>query len=176
MEEQWRTVVYDGVIYENYEVSNFGRVRSLNYRRTGKTHILKFKKDSGGYLQVDLWKNGKHKIVLVHRLVAFAFVENDDVENKTVVNHIDENPQNNVWTNLEWCTQKQNVNHGTRTEKQRKVMTNKYGKKVRCIETNIVYDSINHASRETGIPSGNISACCRDVYNHSGDYHWEYVD
>jgi hypothetical protein len=58
-----------------------GRVRSLNYRRTGEVKELRLRVSTNGYLLVGLQKNGKQKRCLVHRLVAFACIENDDIEN-----------------------------------------------------------------------------------------------
>ena len=172
--EEWRTVVIDGEVWDNYEVSNLGRVRSLNYNKTSKVQVLRQGVISGGYLQINLSKNGKDKMFLVHRLVAFAFVENDNPTEKTVVNHIDENPTNNIWTNLEWCTQKENINHGTRTKK----VAQKIGKRVLCVETGVIYESTKDVERKTGLHQGNICRCCNKAYGYKtcGGYHWEYVD
>ena len=112
MEEQWKDIIIEknGVTYDYtglYQVSNLGRVRSLGNDKTRKERILKPKINNKGYLQVILCKNGKVKTFLVHRLVATAFIPNPD--NLPVVNHRDENPLNNCVDNLEWCTQKYNV-------------------------------------------------------------------
>lgn len=64
---------------------------------------------SKGYEIVDLYKNGKRKTVRVHRLVAEAFIPNND--NKPEVNHIDGNKHNNNVDNLEWVTKKENCRH-----------------------------------------------------------------
>lgn len=61
---------------------------------------------NGGYENIKL--SGKHESI--HRLVAQAFVPN--LENKPQVNHIDGNKQNNHYSNLEWVTEKENINHG----------------------------------------------------------------
>ena len=92
--EEYRTIKnYEGL----YEVSNFGNVRN------SKTNIiLKLKTDKGGYVRVQLSKDGKGKDSLVHRLVAIAFISND--ENKPTVDHIIRNPQNNNVSNLRWAT------------------------------------------------------------------------
>ena len=92
--------------YENYQVSNLGRVKSLNYGRTGKEQILKPAKDKDGYLYVGLCKNGKTKLFKIHRLVAQAFIPN--IENKPCINHIDCDRQNNCVDNIEWCTIQEN--------------------------------------------------------------------
>ena len=99
--EQWRDIDgYEGV----YQVSDFGRVRSLKY---GKVRVLIPRKDNDGYLQVALCKDGKIKKCRVHRLVAQAFIENDD-ETKIYINHRDECKQNNIVSNLEYCTAQYN--------------------------------------------------------------------
>lgn len=99
--ERWRDVDgYDGA----YQVSDLGRVRSKKY---GRWKVLKQGRQRDGYLTVLLSKNGKRKTSKVHRLVAQAFIPNDD-ESKTIINHIDENKHNNQVSNLEWCDYKYN--------------------------------------------------------------------
>ena len=101
--------------YENlYQVSNLGRVKSLNYNHTGKEKIMKAKKDKG-YLRVQLYKDGKPKFYSVHRLVATSFLPNPN--NLSQVNHIDEDKSNNIVDNLEWCSAKYNSNYGTRIQR-----------------------------------------------------------
>ena len=163
--EEWRTVVIDGEIYEGYEVSNMGRVRSLNYGgRTCKVQVLKPNVNTRGYLQVCLYKNGERKWIRVHRLVAFAFIPipNDDIENKTDVNHIDENKQNNRADNLEWTTRKQNLNHGTHNERSAKARS----KKICCVETGEVFESTIEVERKLGLNHGHISRCCNGEKNY----------
>lgn len=95
--EQWRDIEgYDGM----YQVSDLGRVRSLKF---GKVRVLRPGKHRQGYLQVALCQDGKQKSVYVHRLVAQAFIENDD-ESKTDINHINECKSDDRAVNLEWCT------------------------------------------------------------------------
>lgn len=95
--------------YENYEVSNLGKVKSLNYNRTGEEKILKPRKDKDGYLYVGLYKSGKRKFFKIHRLVATAYIFNPD--DKPQINHIDCNRQNNCVENLEWCSLAYNTKH-----------------------------------------------------------------
>ena len=85
MKEEWRTAIYDGETYEGFEVSNIGRIKSLNYRRTGRAELMKPIDDGNGYLKVYLWKNKEKKRCLVHRLVAETFLPNP--ERKPCVNH-----------------------------------------------------------------------------------------
>lgn len=103
----WKDIPgYEG----KYQVSNTGRVRSLNYNRTGKTKVLKQNTNKLGYKSVFLCKDGKFKRYYIHRLVALAFILNPN--NYPIINHKDENPSNNYYKNLEWCTYEYNVNYG----------------------------------------------------------------
>ena len=100
--EEWRDVEgYDGA----YQVSDLGRVRSKKY---GRWKVLKAKKRRDGYLHVGLWKDGKKKWFLVHRLVAQAFIDNDNIFN-TEINHRNECKSDNRASNLEWCDRSYNV-------------------------------------------------------------------
>lgn len=117
MSEEWRPIEgYEGL----YEVSNTGRVRSLdmyvkigygNYRLHKGKVISLLKKGEYGYIQVNLCYNGKLYKKYVHRLVAQAFIPNPD--NLPEVNHKDEDKTNNSVENLEWCDRKYNMNFGT---------------------------------------------------------------
>lgn len=178
--EEWKTVIYDGEIWENYEVSSHGRVRSLNYKRTGQIQILKQNDNEYGYLKIQASKHNHIKVMLVHRMVGFAFIPNDNPTEKTQINHINENKHDNRVENLEWISPKNNCNYGTGQERQKqaqiKTKTEKYGRKVRCIETGVIYDSLKHAERETGLNCGNIQKCCTGERQTCGKCHWEYVD
>ena len=112
--EEWKSIPgYECL----YEVSNLGRVRSLDRYVKGKSEsyrlhkgkVLSPGKDKDGYLQVCLCCNGKYKIISVHRLVAQAFIPNPD--NLPMINHKDEVKTNNSVDNLEWCTVKYNSNY-----------------------------------------------------------------
>lgn len=118
--QYWREIPnYEGL----YQVSNTGRVRSLNYRRTGKSKVMKPSTDELGYKRIDLCKNGKHKLHYIHRVVALAFIPNPN--NYPIINHKDENPSNNYYKNLEWCTYEYNNNYGTKREKLSKAAKGK---------------------------------------------------
>ena len=97
--------------FEDYTVTTWGRVFN---KRTGQ--FVRQETHCKGYLRVNLYNDkGERKHMKVHRLVAKAFVPND--ENKPQVNHIDGNNQNNSYTNLEWVTDAENK------EKQRELMS-----------------------------------------------------
>ena len=113
--ECWKPIKdYEGI----YEVSNYGRVKSLerviynsgtkNGLYTIHEKIIKqrINKKRHGYCELSLHKNGKEKRFKVHRLVAEAFIPNPN--NLPEVNHIDGNKENNHASNLEWCTSKEN--------------------------------------------------------------------
>lgn len=110
LEEEWRPVVgWEG----KYWVSNYGQIR-------GRKGVLKERIGIRGHRAVSLerGRKGKDRIsvyLLVHRAVAQAFIPNPN--NLPIVNHIDEDPNNNRVDNLEWCTHKYNVNYGSCKEK-----------------------------------------------------------
>ena len=99
-----------------YQVSNYGNVRSLNYRRKKIIKNLKPSYTGTGYGVVALG----NKRFYVHRLVASEFLENP--ENKREVNHIDCNKENNRVDNLEWCTQTENKEKYNRSELKKKIL------------------------------------------------------
>ena len=117
-DEIWKPIVIDRPIltyYDKslYEVSTYGRVRNT---RTG--HILQSYGGNSANSKGQRWQRvtlclaPNEKIrMLVHRLVALAFIPNDDLVNKTQVNHIDGNPENNYVDNLEWVTPNENMQH-----------------------------------------------------------------
>ncbi len=108
-EGYWKTItVLDG--FENYPISKYGNVMSLNYRNQGYAQVLTPTFNKKGYLVVQLWINGKPKMKLVSQLVALAWLENP--HNYPQVNHIKgKEKYNNHVSNLEWCSNQQNMTH-----------------------------------------------------------------
>lgn len=173
---------YEGL----YQVSNLGRVKSLNYNKTGKEKILKPTTNKKGYQFVGLYKEGKTKNFLVHRLVAMAFIPTPMDTNATQVNHKDENPANNCVENLEWCTPKYNINYGTHNERIAKRRTGVYNTKISkpvyqySISGDFIkeWESTHEVERVLGIAHSSISACCLKKlhYKTAGDFVWKYKD
>lgn len=158
--EIWRDIKgYEGL----YQVSNYGRVKSLNYNHTKKEGIMKAALDGGGYLHLRLHKNGKRKNFFVHRLVADAFLPNPD--NFPIVNHKNEKPSDNRVENLEWCDVKYNNNYGTRNERISKTQIN--GKKSKpvlqfTLDGTFVREwPSTHEAGRNGFKQAHVSACCR---------------
>lgn len=144
---------YEGL----YQVSNYGRVKSLErdivYKDGRKKHLtetmLKFGSNGVGYSFVYMSRNGKAKKEYVHRLVAMAFIPNP--ENKPQVNHIDENPMNNYVGNLEWVTSKENINYGNHNAK--------LSYSLKCTDKN---KSGNHHSARKTYCEGRVFNCMKD--------------
>ena len=168
--ENWKAIAgYDG----RYEVSDLGRVKSLNYNHTGTEKILKPQKNKYGYLLVGLCKDGKKKTLTVHRLVADAFVPNPNTLD--TVNHKDEVKTNNVASNLEWMSIKDNINYGTRNKR----VAESLSKQVQMFdkftgELLATFPSTHEAKRVTGIAQQSISRCCNGKRKSSGGYIWRY--
>lgn len=172
--EIWKAIEgYEG----RYEVSNYGRVKSLNYHRTGKEKVLKPAIDSNGYWRVGLYKNSKRKFFSVHRLVAEAFLPNP--QNLPEVNHKDENKANNRVENLEWCTAKYNSNYGTHIQRVIKKTTNgKLSKKVLQLDLqgNLIKEwaSAHEVERKLGMYNTCINACCKGKIKTAYGFIWKY--
>ena len=169
--EVWKAIEgTDGM----YEVSNTGKIRSLNYKNSGKTKELKPAPDPKGYMKTMLLLNGRYKTVKVHRLVAIAFVPNP--ENKPQVNHKDECKLNNHFSNLEWCTAQYNVNYSGTIQKainacKRKVLQfEKTGKFIK------EFESATNASKETKTCQSAITLACQGKYKTAGGYIWKYYE
>lgn len=139
--EIWKKI--DG--FENYSVSNKGRVRNDVSGRVLKTSSVR------GYQLVMLCPG--RKMTRVHRLVAQAFIPNPD--NLPQVNHINEDKTDNRVENLEYCTAQYNINYGGRTDKMLKNRTGKTAQK-RCIVDGVEYVSVHEAERQLKTPRGSL--------------------
>lgn len=111
--EIWKEIEgYEGF----YQISNLGRVKSIDRFVKGQIGLRKAKGDlkiptlgKRGYYEIGLNKNSSRKTVKIHRLIALHFIPNP--ENKPHINHIDGNKLNNKINNLEWCTHAENMRH-----------------------------------------------------------------
>lgn len=150
--EIWLPVVgYDGI----YEVSNFGRVKSNKF---GKERILK-PYNCHGYREVDLRFNNKSKRCRVHRLVATAFMPNENPDVKIFINHKDGNRSNNHVDNLEWCTASENTEHAYKVLQVAPRPTHQnQPNQTKIIEENngVEYFSVREASRRLNIKRDTI--------------------
>lgn len=180
--EIWKDIKgYEGL----YQVSNLGEIKSLCRKKgflIGKEKILKPTKNNKGYLYVTLRKSMQSKKMLVHQIVALTFINNP---NKCkILNHKDGNPSNNCVDNLEWCTQKYNVNHcykilgykGSNYKKYGKNSNNhksinQYNKERDFIRT---WDCIKDASEELNISCSSISNCLNKKSKTAGGFIWKY--
>lgn len=194
MEEIWKDI--EG--YEDlYQVSNMGRIKSLERYKENHGKLQKVEEKiktmnikNSGYQFVQLYKNNKYKNLMVHRLVAQAFIPN--VDNKPQINHIDGNKLNNNVTNLEWCTNSENGKHAWDTglkqcTERLKEATRKTNKEYKSkpinqldLQGNYIrtWLSAHEASRQLGIDRSTISQCCRGSRRNktAGGYKWCFAD
>ena len=165
--EIWKSIQgYEGL----YEVSSDGRVKSLfRYKKELKPNITK-----NGYATVELFKEKTSKRLLIHRLVAMAFLPNPN--NLPQVNHIDEDKANNTVENLEWVAHKSNVNHATCQQRKGQTNTARNGRPVLCVETGQIYGSSTIVQKELGFNKGNIWKACNGELKTAYGYHWAFVE
>lgn len=142
--EKWKNIPgYEGI----YEISNLGRIKSYyakNGRLTSNARLISGKLDKDGYCEIKLCKNGKIKYTRLHRLVAESFVDGDA---SLEVNHKDGDKLNNIASNLEWVTTKENIDHahliGLHKGCRTKVI-------IENNKTKMLFESINEAAEYVG--------------------------
>lgn len=128
MNEIWKDIYFTekGIEYDfrgKFQVSNTGYIRDIDYKDSGEFRTMSARTDKCGYLHISLQGNS----FLVHRLVAHMFL--DGYFDGAYVDHIDTNRQNNIFNNLRWCTQEENMNNSLTLEKFKKGKKGKKGKK-----------------------------------------------
>ncbi len=163
MEEEWKDIVgFEGY----YQISNLGRLKSLPKMYQGKyrgEYIMKLFNDKQGYLytMLNITKTRKRKHVLIHRLVAIAFIINN--ENKREVNHIDGVKNNNIVSNLEWNTRSENQVHAFKLGLDKPKIGSLNGKSiltennVEFIKENIKIISIKKLAEMFGVSKSTIN-------------------
>lgn len=178
MSEEWKTIKD----FPNYEVSNTGKVRSLNYNNTGKVRELKPRDAGNGYLSVGLCRNGKQKSIKLHRLVAELFIPN--IRNKLEINHKDGNKANNAADNLEWVSRSENQKHaydnGLKENVRKAVIELNKRKRIKVIAvgddgSKREYQSQSEAAKELGVKQAEISAALKGKRKSVGGYKWIYA-
>lgn len=166
MKELWKNVPeYEGL----YQISSLGQVRSLK-----KNKLLKPETTHFGHKRVRLYKDGVTKKIYVHQLVARAFIPNPNLF--PYVNHMDQNPANNHADNLEWCTQKHNLNYGTRNQRLRQSIDAPHVRQLTPDGYFVAeYQSVLVAAELLGYDYSNIYKCCRGEKQTMYGYKWELV-
>ena len=173
--------------YEGYQVSNFGRVKSLERdvynprygKKRIKEKILKTGKRSSGHLCVRISKNGVVKPYSVHRLVAEAFIPNPEM--KSDVHHIDHNPANNNVENLVWLTKKEHVaEHPERYEASSKAARKALAKHINQFTRDGMFVkawySAREIERELGYANQHIIDCCKGKLKTYKGFKWKYAE
>lgn len=158
--------------FPNYGITKDGNVINIKNKYIKHTYL-----NDDGYVVIKLYRNNKYKVRSIHRLMAIAFLDNPN--NLLEVNHKDGNKLNNSLENLEWCSHSYNIKHAwdnhliintkERSDKikQKNKDIHNFGnseraKRVQCIETGKVFDSISRAEYEYGLAKGSISNVCRN--------------
>lgn len=178
--------------FDYYEISNFGKVRSvdrISVYKNGTKRLYKGKCLSpghmtSGYLFVCLYNSdGKRINLSLHRLVAQHFIANP--ENKPQVNHIDGNKENNFFDNLEWNTNKENIQHSYKSLGRVGVnlgrfgVANKNSKKVKQLDLLgsliKIWDCINDYKRESGRNAQDVTAVLNGRQKSAHGFKWEYA-
>lgn len=173
-EEVWKRLVISGIECP-YLISNFGNVKTLVFSQIHNPgDCLRQYKDKKGYMNVVIRVHGKRRTMKVHRMVALMFVPNE--LGLLEVNHKDENKENNLADNLEWCNRLYNVRYGTgreRLESQLRMGIYQYDTNGNILRE---WESVKHASRTLGIDSSCIIRCAHGIIKTYRNSIWLYKD
>lgn len=159
---------FDGV----YSITDNGNV--FNHRLN---RFMKLNENKRGYLRVTLYKEKKYTF-LVHRLVANAYIKN--YENKPEVNHMDCDVSNNHFSNLEWCTNKENISHSVKNNRIKEYTLFKSGrfnlnaKSIIELSTRSYYETISKAAKELSLCASSIVKVLKGKLSSTGGYKFEY--
>lgn len=173
MKEVWKDIKgYEGL----YQVSNLGRVKSLNFHRTGKEQILKSDCQRRGYFYVTLYNNKRGIKKSIHRLVAEAFIPNP--HNKPSVDHINTDRTDNRVENLRWATYLEN-NTNPLTLNKHSGKNSPVAKPIIQFNSNGQFlkkwDFAAKVQHELNICRSTICNCCKGKVKTAGGYKWKYV-
>lgn len=177
--------VWANTPFDNYMVSNYGRIKSIAHttttKRNGreyniafKTRIVKLGKNKG-YWIFNFSQDRKHLCARIHRLVGISFVENPN--NYPFINHKDENKANNIYTNIEWCDEKYNSNYGTVNKRRSSSITNTLQNKARTIcQYNLNGELVHQYKGNKQIKEAGFTVCCvNKCCNHKLVIHKGFV-
>jgi hypothetical protein len=178
----WKRMICDGIDYGDYYlVSNTGLIKGV---KTNKIRSLNVNHEGYYFVNVSFGSRENKKTIRPHRVVAETFIPL--VEGKTQVNHIDGNKLNNYVDNLEWCTNQENILHAINNDLFNPCTNNR---RIKCLETNEVFQSITSASEWCNCNCRTISDyLCKDNDNRKNrksagkhpitgeNLHWCYID
>ena len=180
--ENLKYEVWRSTDFPNYVISNYGRLKRLEHWnvRTYKERICRIYETRAGYLSFRVYVDGNLIQVLIHKLVALAFIPNPN--NLPFVNHINEDKKDNRVENLEWCTAKYNSNYGTCQQRRANTLKELLSKR----ELNVVCCSLNGDVVKRYNTTGEIISdgynlktiyrCCRHKQDTTYGYVWRFAD
>jgi len=147
------------VYYKGYEIFKDGRIYSLKSKK-----FLKQQDNGNGYKKISLRYKGDTLQLYIHRIVAFCYILN--IGDKTQVDHIDRNKNNNSYKNLRWVTPKENINNiGNNTRYSHKRICSHRGYNAKIIVQGyyfILNLSISEISRDLNIPRQTVSSWVKE--------------
>lgn len=163
--EVFKEVYCDGEYYPNYYISNYGRLYSKITNRivNGSYH--------SGYIRYTLKNGDACRNLYSHRIVATAFISNENPEEWDCINHRDEQRDNNHFSNLEWCSRKMNNNWKgapSRNAAARGLVTEMFNEFGVLLAT---FVSMNEAARLLGFSLTRIGEACKSGKAYK-TYYW----